>query len=65
MRRKEKEITDRREIDGIMRSCSVCRLGLARENVPYIIPVSFGYDGAAILFSYSPERAENRFYGSQ
>ncbi len=50
MRRADKEITDRRTIDEIIHGCLVCRLALARGNEPYLVPVSFGYDGAAIYF---------------
>ena len=50
MRRTDKEITGRRTIDEIIRGCLVCRLALARGNEPYLVPVSFGYDGGAIYF---------------
>jgi nitroimidazol reductase NimA-like FMN-containing flavoprotein (pyridoxamine 5'-phosphate oxidase superfamily) len=50
MRRVDKEITDRGLIDGIIKKCQVCRLGLSKGNTPYIVPVSFGYDGNAIYF---------------
>ena len=47
MRRGDKEIKDKAVIDQIISGSQVCRLGLARDNVPYVIPVSFGYDGDA------------------
>jgi uncharacterized protein len=50
LRRKDKEITDRGTIDRIIAGCQVVRLGLAKDNVPYIVPLSFGYDGAALYF---------------
>lgn len=50
MRRTDKEITDRAHIDAIIRDSLVCRLALAKDNVPYLVPVSFGYDGRAIFF---------------
>lgn len=50
MRRSEREITDRAEIDSIIRRCQVCRLGLSDEGLPYVVPVSFGYDGASVYF---------------
>ena len=50
MRRRDKEIPSRGEIDAIIRGCQVCRLAFAVENEPYIVPVSFGYDGAALFF---------------
>lgn len=48
MRRKEKEITDRSEIDAIINASVVCRVALANQNQPYLVPLSFGYDGRAI-----------------
>jgi hypothetical protein len=50
MRRRDKEIGSRGEIDAIIRECLVCRLALAVENEPYIVPVSFGYDGESLFF---------------
>lgn len=55
MRRTDKEITARAVITQIIQSAQVCRLGLARDNVPYIVPVSFGYDGKAIYFHTAKE----------
>lgn len=50
MRRSDKEITDPHKIDEIIGRCLVCRLALAKDNIPYLVPVSFGYDGKAIYF---------------
>jgi nitroimidazol reductase NimA-like FMN-containing flavoprotein (pyridoxamine 5'-phosphate oxidase superfamily) len=50
MRRRDKLITECGEIDEIIRGSQVCRLALAVENSPYIVPVSFGYDGNGIYF---------------
>ena len=55
MRRKDKEITDPKRITEIIAHCQVCRLGLAKDNLPYIVPVSFGYDGQAIYFHTARE----------
>ena len=43
MRRKEKEIVDRLEIESIIAEASVCRLAMADENRPYVVPLCFGY----------------------
>lgn len=48
MRRSDKEIKDSGLISQIIDNCQVCRLGLAKDNIPYIVPVAFGYDGAAL-----------------
>ena len=50
MRRTDKEIQDRSSIDRIISKAEVCRLGLCKDNMPYIVPVSFGYDGECIYF---------------
>jgi len=55
MRRSEKEITDRAEIDAVIRSCKACRLGLSDDGQPYIVPLSFGYDGEALYFHSATE----------
>ena len=48
MRRDEKKINSREEIDQIIKSTEVCRIAYAENNIPYITPVSFGYDGKSI-----------------
>ncbi len=48
MRRKEKQITEREEIDAIIHASPVCRMAMASGNEPYLVPLSFGYDGSAI-----------------
>ncbi len=50
MRRKDREIQDRTEIDQIINAAVVCRLGLCKDGLPYVVPVSFGYDGQRIYF---------------
>jgi nitroimidazol reductase NimA-like FMN-containing flavoprotein (pyridoxamine 5'-phosphate oxidase superfamily) len=50
MRRKDKEITDRNEIDGIISRCKVCRIALCENGQPYIVPLHFGYDGKYLYF---------------
>ena len=55
MRRTDKEIADRRQMDEIIRGSLVCRVAMAKDNAPYVVPVSFGYDGAAIYLHTAPE----------
>jgi nitroimidazol reductase NimA-like FMN-containing flavoprotein (pyridoxamine 5'-phosphate oxidase superfamily) len=50
MRRKDKEITSKAEIEGIIRRSLVCRLALADENRPYIVPLCFGYKDNSLYF---------------
>jgi nitroimidazol reductase NimA-like FMN-containing flavoprotein (pyridoxamine 5'-phosphate oxidase superfamily) len=55
MRRKDKEITDRDVIDAIINKAMFCRLALSEDNRPYIVPLSFGYDGTALYFHGAAE----------
>ena len=55
MRRNEKEIIDRGEIDAIINASQVCRVALAKDNQPYLVPLSFGYDGQAIYLHTAVE----------
>ncbi len=50
MRRADKEITSRAEIEGIIRRSLVCRLALADKNRPYIVPLCFGYKDNSLYF---------------
>jgi uncharacterized protein len=55
MRRKDREITDRAEIDAILNEAPVCRIGLANNGDPYVIPVSFGYGELSIYIHSAHE----------
>ena len=55
MRRKEKEIIDRKEIDAIIEAAPVCRMAMARDNQPYVVPLSFGYDGSSVYIHTADE----------
>jgi len=50
MRRKDKAIVELAEIEEIVRKSLVCRLGLAEENRPYIVPLSFGFKDSTLYF---------------
>ncbi len=55
MRKKEREIKDRKDIDDIIRRCRVCRLAMCDNDQPYIVPLNFGYDGCCLYFHAAPE----------
>lgn len=55
MRRKDREINDRGTIDDIIRRCRVCRLGMCDNGQPYVVPMSFGYDGQCIYLHAATE----------
>ena len=57
MRRRDKEIQDRREIDRIIAEAQVCRLGLYDTDGVFIVPMSFAYDssGSGTLYFHSAQ----------
>ena len=55
MRRNEREITDKKDIDDIIRRCRVCHLAMCDEGQPYVVPLNFGYDGGFLYFHAAPE----------
>jgi uncharacterized protein len=55
LRRKEKEITEKSEIESTIRESSVCRLGLADDGRPYIVPLCFGYRNNTLYFHSAKE----------
>ena len=55
MRRSEREIKDLEGIEGIIRKALVCRLGLAADNRPYVVPLCFGYRDHTLYVHSAPE----------
>jgi uncharacterized protein len=55
MRRAEKEITSRKELETILAKAKVCRIGLLDTNHPYIVPLNFGYKDGCLYFHSAPE----------
>ena len=54
MRRKDREISGRENIEPILQACRTCRLAMIAEGAPYVIPLNFGYtwddDGLTLYF---------------
>jgi hypothetical protein len=50
VRRNEKKIEFRDEIDRIIEGARICRLAMARDGEPYLIPLNFGYDRHSLHF---------------
>ncbi len=50
LRRKDKQITDPKEIESIIRAAKTCHVAMVDEGEPYIVPVTFGYDGRSLYF---------------
>jgi nitroimidazol reductase NimA-like FMN-containing flavoprotein (pyridoxamine 5'-phosphate oxidase superfamily) len=61
MYRKDREITDIAEKLAIIGQCKVCRLGLAENNQPYVVPVNYGYtyaDGVLTVYIHGAARGK-------
>ena len=50
MRRKDKEITDKKEIEEIIKKATICRVGLSVGDEPYVFPVNYGYHKGCLYF---------------
>ena len=52
MRRKDREITDLAAIEAILKRARVLHLGLVNGNVPYVVPMHYGYSlrGGVLTF---------------
>lgn len=44
MRRKDREVTDEKQIAEIISKCHCCRLGFCDNGIPYIVPMNFGFE---------------------
>lgn len=49
MRRKDREVTKKVDIEEVLKSCAVCRIAVldGERKVPYIVPLNFGYEWKA------------------
>ena len=43
MRKKEREIIDKELLESIIRRTKVCRIAMSLDDIPYVIPVNYGY----------------------
>jgi nitroimidazol reductase NimA-like FMN-containing flavoprotein (pyridoxamine 5'-phosphate oxidase superfamily) len=50
MRRSDREIADRAEIDELLRAGRIMHLALSDDNVPFLVPLFYAYDGKAVYF---------------
>ena len=57
MRRKDKEITDRKLLQTVLEEANTCRIAMCDGDMPYVIPMNFGYnDGCIYLHSANEGR---------
>ena len=50
MRRNDREITERTEIDAILNAANVMRIALVDGDTPFLVPVFYCYDGKSVYF---------------
>ncbi len=55
MRRKDKEITDQSVIQEILLNNTICRLSLSDGEMPYVIPMNYGYKDGCFYFHSAHE----------
>lgn len=55
MRRKEKQITDKKQMEQILAQAQVCRLAMVDKGQPYVVPLNFGYGDGSLYFHSAPE----------
>jgi len=55
MRRKDREIEDRAELESIISAANVCRLAMSENDRPYIVPLCFGYKNDNLYFHSAGE----------
>ena len=60
MRRKEREIKDIKVIEEIISRCKVCRIALSDNDMPYIVPLNFGYQKGNPSCFYFHSAAEGK-----
>lgn len=59
MRRQDREVTDNKKIDEIIRACHCCRLGFCDDGEVYLVPMNFGFreqDGKRTFFFHSAKQ---------
>jgi nitroimidazol reductase NimA-like FMN-containing flavoprotein (pyridoxamine 5'-phosphate oxidase superfamily) len=64
MRLKEREISRSDELEEILSLGTVCRLGLCRDNVPYLVPMCYGYSEGCLYFHSAGEGLKLEFIRS-
>ena len=55
MRRSDREITDKKDIEDIILRSKVCKLAMCEQNMPYIVPLCFGFNNNTLYFHSAPK----------
>ncbi|NIN98156.1 MAG: pyridoxamine 5'-phosphate oxidase family protein, partial [Anaerolineae bacterium] len=51
----DREIEDRVAVESILREATVCRVALSVNDIPYVVPLNFGYEDGCLYFHSAPE----------
>ncbi|HJO94087.1 MAG TPA: pyridoxamine 5'-phosphate oxidase family protein [Victivallales bacterium] len=62
MRRSDREIKDINAIKKIISEAEVLRIALTKDNVPYLLPLSFGFDGENFYFHTAKEGEKLKYF---
>lgn len=55
MRRRDRVVEDRAELESIIGAASVCRLAMSEDDRPYVVPLCFGYKDGNLYFHSAGE----------
>ena len=55
MRKVNQEIKDERVLSEILSGGSICRVAMLDGDLPYIVPVNYGYSDGALYIHSAPE----------
>ncbi|MGA8181731.1 MAG: pyridoxamine 5'-phosphate oxidase family protein [Desulfobacterales bacterium] len=54
MRRSDREITDKASLEEIISRSKVCKLAMCEGDIPYIVPMCFGFKDDTLYFHSAP-----------
>jgi nitroimidazol reductase NimA-like FMN-containing flavoprotein (pyridoxamine 5'-phosphate oxidase superfamily) len=55
VRRKEKEIVEKAELEAVIKEALVCRIAMVQGTSPYVVPLCFGYEDNTLYFHSAKE----------
>ena len=55
MRRQDREITNMKAIEAILKKADICHLAFNDKVYPYVVPMNFGYKDGSLYFHSAPE----------
>ena len=55
MRRQDRELKERSELDAILHEATVLHVAMWDGHEPYLVPLNFGYDGVSLFFHSARE----------